>query len=398
MPANARLLCLLALTLLTPSCVLFRYGDDIAKLEAMGTVSGTVTGDDGPIVVVLYRAEKGDDYVAETLWVREGPGSYSFPSPPGKVYLFAFADRNRDMTYQPTERLGWYGEPTLLALDPEMSATDLDIELLDADEAEAAHPWIFEDRTTFEPIDPKATHVGEIVTMDDARFTADIGDEGMWEPYRFLEDGCEGLFFLEPYTEAKTPVLFIHGIRSSGADWRSVVAQLDRERYQPWILQYPSGFDLATVGMYVQHGFERLCIVAHSMGGLVARNVAGRCAAAGDVPVDTLVTISTPWGGHWGARLGVSIAPTVVPVWRDMVPESAFLQSLWQEPLPDDVHFSMLFSFRGSSDDGVVSFESQLPLHVQEHARHVIGLHEDHKSILQSPELMRLLHEWLQRP
>lgn len=49
------------------------------------------------------------------------------------------------------------------------------------------------------------------------------------------------------------------------------------------------------------------------------------------------------------------------------------------------------------SDDGVVTFESQLPLHVQQQARHVIGLHEDHHSILKSGALLRQLHRWLAR-
>ncbi|MFN3242486.1 MAG: esterase/lipase family protein [Planctomycetota bacterium] len=402
-----RWMLLVALAALTPSCVLFRYGDDIARLEAIGSVSGEVRGADGPIVVALYRTLDGEDFRAGTLWVREGPGPFAFPAAPGKAYLFAFADANRDMTYQPTERFGWYGDPTLLDLGEGERATDLDIELLDAVDAEERYPWILESPTTFEPIDPQATHIGEVVTMDDPRFAPAVGHDGMWEPYRFLEDGREGLFFLEPYAKHKIPVLLIHGIRSAGGDWREVVARLDRTRYQPWILQYPSGFDLATVGLYVhqallqlhvQHGFERLCIVAHSMGGLVGRNVVSRCIESGDVPVDTFITVSTPWGGHWGASVGVAIAPTVVPVWRDMVPDSPFLQSLWQRPLPDDVHFSMLFSFRGSSDDGVISFESQLPLHVQQRARNVIGLHEDHHSILKSEDLVRLLHAWLARP
>ncbi|MCK5942147.1 MAG: alpha/beta fold hydrolase [Planctomycetes bacterium] len=396
------ILCLLA-TLALTSCVLWRYGDDIDKVEALGSVSGTVRGADGPIVVALYRQQQDGRYSAETLWVREGEGAYDFPAAPGPVYLFAFADDNRDLTYQQGERLGWHGAPSLLEIEPAMHYVHLDIRLRDPEEVDEVLPWMLEDRTKFDPIDPAATHIGEVVTMDDPRFEPAVGDAGMWEPYRFVEEDREGLFLLEPYSPDKTPVLFVHGMRSAGGDWRTVIDGLDRARYQPWILQYPSGFDLATIGLYahqallqmrVKHGYERLVIVAHSMGGLIARNVVSRSQKQdGDLPIRALVTISTPWGGHWGANIGVAIAPTVVPVWRDMVPKSPFLTTLWRDPLPEGLRFSMLFSYRGDDDDGVISFESQLPLHVQLQADRVLGLHEDHHSILKSEALVRLLHD-----
>jgi pimeloyl-ACP methyl ester carboxylesterase len=155
--------------------------------------------------------------------------------------------------------------------------------------------------------------------------------------------------------------------------------------------------------------FHRLVVVAHSMGGLVARAFIQR-AAAGAVPViagiDTFVSISTPWGGHPAAGRGVEHAPAVVPAWRDLVPGSAFLETTMGTPLPHDVRYYLFFGFGGGSgsrfvpgaNDGVVTVAAELDPRAQIAARRMFGYDETHTGILNSAAVAAQLNAVLATP
>src|SRR6185295_7947075 len=115
----------------------------------------------------------------------------------------------------------------------------------------------------------------------------------------------------------KVPVLFVHGALGHPGNFTALIARLDRKQFQPWLAYYPTAVRLETTAMsldrwmqylYVQYQFPRLAVVAHSMGGLVARAYVNRVAAADDSRAAGLrlfFTISTPWDGHAGAQRGV---------------------------------------------------------------------------------------------
>jgi pimeloyl-ACP methyl ester carboxylesterase len=140
-------------------------------------------------------------------------------------------------------------------------------------------------------------------------------------------------------------------------------------------------------------GFRRLIVVAHSMGGLVARAFIER-AAGGLVPaiggIDTFVSISTPWGGHTAAALGVEHAPAVVPAWRDISPGSPFLETLMGTPLPRGMRYYLFFGFGGGggsrfvpgANDGVVTVASELDQRAQLAAIKLFGYDDTHRGIL----------------
>lgn len=141
----------------------------------------------------------------------------------------------------------------------------------------------------------------------------------------------------------------------------------------------------------MQYRFEQLDIVAHSMGGLVTRTFLSRHAQQMAPWRGTFVSLSTPWGGEASAETGVKHAPAVVPSWRDMQPDGAFMRDLFARPLPPGVDHVLLFGYRGSpglmqkkNNDGTVTLESQLRGPAQAEARMVLGFDEDHVSILRS--------------
>ncbi|MCK5681432.1 hypothetical protein KAI46_11545 [bacterium] len=117
--------------------------------------------------------------------------------------------------------------------------------------------------------------------------------------------------------------------------------------------------------------------------------------------IDRVITISTPFAGHGAASMGLKYAPAVIPVWKDVVPESEFIQTLFQKPRTTDVSHYLLFSFEGKSrfaqgnNDGVVSIASQLRPEAQTGAVLVRGFAENHTSILKNNRAINLIEQIL---
>lgn len=78
-------------------------------------------------------------------------------------------------------------------------------------------------------------HVGQVVSLDDPRFSATNARWGLWVPPEFLPDTGAGLYFLQEYDRDKTPILFVHGSGGNPTDFRFLIEGLDRSRYQPWV-------------------------------------------------------------------------------------------------------------------------------------------------------------------
>jgi pimeloyl-ACP methyl ester carboxylesterase len=118
-----------------------------------------------------------------------------------------------------------------------------------------------------------------------------------------------------------------------------LIDALDRERFQAWFYFYPSGFNLGVPPrngisghlaallerLQARHGFGQVAIVAHSMGGLVARGAISRYyERTGRSDIRLLISISTPWGGDVNAARA-SEAPVELPLsFSDMNPDSDY--------------------------------------------------------------------------
>jgi pimeloyl-ACP methyl ester carboxylesterase len=247
--------------------------------------------------------------------------------------------------------------------------------------------------------------VGEVASLADPRFAEAIAEDGLWRPFDFLFKGHPGVYFLGAYDGTKIPVLFVHGISGTPANFRTLIERLDRRRFQPWVYYYPSGASLAAVAdhltqtmrkLELQYGFGSFAVVAHSMGGLVSRGFLQRYRAGGKAAIPLFVSIATPWDGHKAAELGVKTAPAVVRVWIDMAPGSDYLLSLYAHD-PGVPHY-LMFAFRqsgvslGEASDGTVSLASH-----QQGAMRVEGFDETHISVLESAAVSERLNALLER-
>jgi len=136
---------------------------------------------------------------------------------------------------------------------------------------------------------------------------------------------------------AATPILLVHGIVDNHTIFSTLGRALRRRGFTSiWTFDYglltvdvrATARRLAEVvtQMMAQTGYQRVHIIGHSLGGLIARYYVQRLG--GDAHVHTLVTLGTPHQGTQLARLAA-----VLPLVRQLQPESELVQEL-TEPAP----------------------------------------------------------------
>jgi pimeloyl-ACP methyl ester carboxylesterase len=372
---------------------------EVASLEGNATIRG---GASAPIVVAI---EQVDTHQIADLFVLARPGPFFFTLPAGRYRFGAFEDDGRDLTYRSGEPAALFGQTgeIVLAEGERRKGIDLTID----PGGGVVLPFAVsgpapDDKSKKIP----ALQIGTITTLDDPRFTAENGNLGLWDPLRFMVEAGGGIYFLEEYDPSKIPILFVHGATGSPANWKYLAAQIDRRKFQPWFAYYPAAPHLDRIGdqivralssLQVKHRFDRLILIAHSMGGLVTRAaldyVMQNLSTGRQVRVPLFLSISTPWDGVASATYGVKYAPVVAPMWEDMAPGSAFLTALPKTPVPSETEYDLFFSYRSDStlsaeaNDGTVAVSSELSVPIQRQAVHVMGFDETHTSILESAEV-----------
>jgi pimeloyl-ACP methyl ester carboxylesterase len=259
-------------------------------------------------------------------------------------------------------------------------------------------------------ISDRAVDRGVINSLEDARFSSAHIRQGVWSPGEFARAARGGIFFLEPPVAGRTAVLFIHGINGSPRDFGFLIAHLDRSRFQPCVFFYASGSSLSQIGrdlsedigeLHRRHEITSVVIVAHSVGGLIARDLLLNQSSHAGVDIPVLITMSSPWGGVPSAGVGVHLSPVVIDSWRDIATGSAYLHSLFTRDLPRSTRHYLLFSYRkswssfGVSGDAVASVASQLVRAAQEQAYRIYGFDVSHSEILSNSGVADLLDEAL---
>ena len=357
--------------------------------EIKGEVDVSVAGD-APVYAALFIMDKGVlDLVDHTP---VDGGKYIFHALPDSYYIAAYVDINNDEIYQSDEPASYLG-----------MAEGVPIKLpLKTGEKIVAEKFTISGRIEHE-VAPKKEwsykkyerNLGRVVSLDNPIFKPENAAIGFWLPLDFIDNIGGGIFFLEEYDEEKIPVLFVHGASGSASEWKKVIDSMDRERFQPWLLYYPSGIRLDLISTYMieasitlqnRHNIKQVYIVAHSMGGLVARSYMMKQAESKNrVKIALSMTINSPMKGMKSAKSGVKHSPIVVPSWRDVAADSEFIQKITAWNLPEDIPYHLVFSYESGKDgDGVVSMESQIPVDLQEEAEKIYGFNSGHASVLQN--------------
>jgi pimeloyl-ACP methyl ester carboxylesterase len=411
---KVRPLLLIFISVAVSGCGFSKLKDDLEQYDTQGhEFNGNLALDeleaDALIVVAMHDRDGNDIY---SFRVMSGPGDFQFKGEKTPLYFFAFDDQNKDFAFQP-------GEPFARntpagPVDPNNGPTDNIGIVIGSDSVSAVdyprgllgvtiNDWDSEQGLNFV--------IGDQTTLDNALFSEEQAQKGLWQPYAFMIDGGAGIHFLEEYDSDRIPVLFVHGINGTPRNFTTLIEDLDRSRYQAWFFSYPSGLRLYDIadGLFQfmellerRYDFDELHMVAHSMGGLVSRGTVNMCVQKKTCDyLRSYTTLSTPWDGVASAKSGVEWAPTVVPVWRDIDPDSEYVTTLFDTPLPDGLPYQLLFGFKqtsifgSGSGDGVIKLTSQLRNAAQDQAFTVRGYDEGHLSILSSDLVIAKVYEIL---
>lgn len=410
----------LALTavLLLPGCVLRDLHEQVEMMERACIIEGSVAaaGAQGERVVVAMQAQAeqaGEPPIPVDYVLADDAGSYSFALAPGDYLLLAFLDGNNNLALDDSEPAAEVqaGEP--IHCEPGAQREADAVDLAASDRLNLGRDLSVErNRSVVEAALETAVSIGqlsafgEVVPLDDERFDLSVARNSLWRPMDFVRAGYSGVYLNEALDPDRVPVLFIHGINGSPRVLTPLIEQLDSARFQPMYYYYASGLGISQVASHLyrimhelelRHGLDRYQVVAHSMGGLVARAwLLERARRGENAAIGGVITFSTPWGGYDSARQGVKYSPVVAPVWRDMATGSDFLAGLFADPTADEIEAGelpahhLLFSYRldswtsGASGDGVATLESMLPVAVQRQADSVFGVNASHIGILES--------------
>lgn len=149
-----------------------------------------------------------------------------------------------------------------------------------------------------------------------------------------------------PHQRGETPVLLLHGLFNNRASWFWFKRYLARQGFN----------NLATINLSSWHneevltelvakkvdelrhrlGVDKVHLVSHSMGGIIARNYLQLRGGAGKV--DRCITLGSP---HFGSKL----TPFALsPLGRVLVPGSDFLQRLAAAPPPEGVRLTNIYT------------------------------------------------------
>jgi pimeloyl-ACP methyl ester carboxylesterase len=159
----------------------------------------------------------------------------------------------------------------------------------------------------------------------------------------YIAECAERLFEPPPQASADSPpVLLIHGYLATRGSVHLLERRLTERKHV--VMTYPLGplhlGDIRDSSRFIagkvqsllaQTGVEKVDIVAHSMGGLVALDYL-KCGG-GAPHVRRLVLMGTPARGTWSALLGIVTAP-LGRGGRQLLPGSEFLRELDRTPLP----------------------------------------------------------------
>lgn len=188
----------------------------------------------------------------------------------------------------------------------------------------------------------------------------------------------------------KQNVILVHGYKSAGAakDLGEFAAALDPEKYNVIPFDYDYNAPLSESADKLAAKIREVGgahVLAHSMGGLVARGAAER--TSDENVVKSLTTVATPFNGHGAAFLGKYLGGE--PSHSDMTRGSEY-QRATAAPLRGKVRHNMVIADKDGTgvDDGTVSVASQSKRKIVRDAEVVQVVRDTHTGVLKNRQVI----------
>ena len=210
-------------------------------------------------------------------------------------------------------------------------------------------------------------------------------------------------------------VLLIHGLDDPGLIWGNLIPILEIKRFNTWVMVYPNDQPVSDSSIFLNQqlkllkaqGVAELSIVAHSMGGLVSRemltNPELRCAEQNcendRVNVNQLIMVGTPNHGSELARVRffseikeqLQRLVNGEEIWLewifdgageagiDLIPDSEFLNSLNSRSHPETTDYFVIAGIIGKDEKDQLTkiyqqyFSDKLLLSIIDSVMNVLG-------------------------
>ncbi|MBN2718531.1 MAG: hypothetical protein JXX14_21990 [Deltaproteobacteria bacterium] len=206
--------------------------------------------------------------------------------------------------------------------------------------------------------------------LDDNIFKMKMRLSGVLTPQKFVKEIGIWVFLLEPHDPGKTPILFLHGHWTGPPVFREMLESIDTDKYEPWLVFYPSGLDIRETTRFLQLNLARLSkyynqdeiyIIAYSMGGVLARETIVSMKPAFEMPrIPLFIGIANPWGGSIPTTAGANVAITANPdsnfsygaeAWKQVHNTAPFVKHMFDRKMPKETEFHMIYSVGGEDPD-----------------------------------------------
>lgn len=309
-------------------------------------------------LIIAHHPADGNQELTEYATISSN-GAFMLYLPEGRYHLYAVTDYNANGTYENDEVSGCYGSPLSpreITVREGDLMTDAVIQISRGNGYTMKLPVdlsLIESREIIRQI----THNGQILKIYSEYFSPANAQMGYWNPSSFMKSFGAHIYLTEEYHPRKIPILFVHGTEGSPHNWIYLYMRLDRSRYQPWFFYYPSGIRLSLAAallneelreLHKKYGFQKMAVVAHSVGGLTTRSFLTRFVSdKQNTFVKLFVTFATPWSGFGAADASQIITHKSIPVWVDLGSQSDFIKhTLADKPPPTVRHYI----FYGTND------------------------------------------------
>jgi pimeloyl-ACP methyl ester carboxylesterase len=215
-------------------------------------------------------------------------------------------------------------------------------------------------------------------------------------------------------------VVLVHGLDCDRANWWAVATLLQQEGYQVAYFTYPSDQALADSAQLLHEQMtllretypdKRIDMIAHSMGGLVARGYVESPDYADDI--ERLILIAPPNGGSGWARLRLALEleehyhlwrhePNWSPTWcitdglgeagEDLAVGSPFLDALNARPRCPSVRYTIIAGTQHPASNMAARWVDRSAWLVPAPARDLWGFRHAHQGLKRSADKLRTRH------